>query len=163
MLAYLARTLPVIASAIATRDGSLVSSARRRVWPHELDLNLHMNQARYAQVMELSRTDLVLRSGAWQHWRAHGLSPVVAHQTITYRRELTLGQGYVLTSRCVGANGRLAAFETHILVNQRVHAVGEVGLLFVGPDGVLDRASLDPFIAPYTTEPLAVKDWLVHA
>ena len=40
-------------------DGSLVSRISRRVWPTEIDTNLHMNQAVYAEVLELGRIDFV--------------------------------------------------------------------------------------------------------
>ncbi|TNE85080.1 MAG: acyl-CoA thioesterase [Deltaproteobacteria bacterium] len=162
MLAYLARTLPIVVHAQFRQDGSLISRIERRVLPHELDLNLHMNQARYAQVMELSRTDWVLRSGAWDAWRADGVKPVVASQKITYRRELKLGQRYTLESRCLGLDGRLLRFETHVLVGDRVHAMGEVSLIFIGPDGVLDADALSPLVEPYLAEPLEVVDWRVR-
>ncbi|WP_375731226.1 thioesterase family protein, partial [Azospirillum sp. B506] len=39
------------------------STLRFRVWPTDLDLNLHMTNARYFSVMDLGRTDLAIRVG----------------------------------------------------------------------------------------------------
>ena len=34
-----------------------------RVWPGDLDLNVHMNNGRYLTVMDLGRLDLMARTG----------------------------------------------------------------------------------------------------
>lgn len=44
-----------------------------RVLPTDLDVNLHMNNARYLSVMDLGRLDLLVRAGlfatlVWRHW-----------------------------------------------------------------------------------------------
>ena len=43
-----------------------VSVLRQRVWLDELDINVHMNNAKYLAVMDLGRTDWIVRSGAWR-------------------------------------------------------------------------------------------------
>ena len=45
-----------------------VSRLTFRVWPHDLDTSLHMNNGRYWTLMDLGRTDIMIRSGLW---RAH--------------------------------------------------------------------------------------------
>lgn len=161
MLRYLARTLSTAARARIFRDGRLISRTTRRVGLHQIDLNLHMNQAVYAEEMELSRTDWAIRSGAWKRWMAAGVKPVVAEQRIVYRRELEPLQRYTLDSRAVRLDGKLLRFETHLLVGERVHAKGEVALIFVGPGGVVREGALRPLVTPYLAEPLAVEDWRV--
>lgn len=162
MLSYLRRTLPVVARAFANRDGALVSRLDRRVRLRELDINRHMNQAVYAQVMELSRTDWVIRSGALKQWRAHGTNPVVASQHIVYRRELSLGQRYVLDSRAIGFDGRLLRVQTNVLVGDRVHARNDAELIFLGRDGVLGEEAVREACEGLTVDALAVDDWRVR-
>ncbi|MEZ4241221.1 MAG: thioesterase family protein [Myxococcota bacterium] len=159
MLAYLARTVPVVARATLRRDGRLTSRIVRRVGPRELDLNLHMNQAAYAQAFELGRTDWVVRSGAWARFRAEGIGAVVAEQRIVYRRELRLGTRYEILSRAVRIDGRLLRFEGHLVVGERVHAKNEAALLFVGPEGVLGAEPVAALCADFVAEPLGVVDW----
>ncbi|HEV2566447.1 MAG TPA: hypothetical protein VGU19_15340 [Microvirga sp.] len=40
-----------------------VSRLTFRVWPHDLDTSLHMNNGRYWTLMDLGRTDMMIRSG----------------------------------------------------------------------------------------------------
>lgn len=161
MLSYLLRTGPVLLA--ARPDGRRVSVIHRRVWPSDLDINWHMNQAVYAQAFELGRADLALRSGVWRAWRQRGLNPVVADQRIVYRRELKLGQRYAVDSRAVGVDGRLVRFQGHLLVGERVHALGEASLLIVGPDGVLGADAVAEVAHELLTAPLRVVDWAVAA
>lgn len=162
MLQYLLRTLPTALRALRRRsDPQYISRLRRRVGVHEIDLNLHMNQAAYAQVMELGRTDWALASGAWASWRGQRILPVVAEQTLVYRRELGPLAAYQLDTRAVGQEGRLMVFETTLTVGDTVHARGTAKLIFSGPGGVMGEAEVRPLVAPYVVDRLAVRDWRV--
>lgn len=161
MLAYLARSIPVAVRARLGRDGRLVSRIARRVRLSEIDLNGHMNQAAYAQVLELGRMDWVIRSGAWAALRGERINPVVAEQRILYRRELGPGQRYTIDTRAVALEGRLLAFESYLLVDARVHTKAQAKLIFVGADGVLPASTVERHCARFLTAPLAVEDWRV--
>lgn len=161
MLGYLSRTLPVILGALARRAEPRVSTLYRRVHPGQLDLNGHMNQACYAQVMELGRTDWLLGNGAWSMWRAAQIHPVVGEQRIIYRRELRLGQRFGVDSRVVDVEGRLMMFENVLFRGDVVHAVGTVGLLFIGPDGVLGRDAVERLAEPWRCDPVKLDQWRI--
>lgn len=161
MLSYLIRTLPLMARAFAGRDGSLVSRVERRVRLHELDVNLHMNQAVYAQVMELGRADWIVRSFALRRWREQNVKPVVASQRIVYRRELARGTRYTLDTRALGMTGRLLRMQTTIVVGAQVHARNDTEVIFIGPQGVLDAPAADALCEGLFVDPLAVDDWKV--
>ena len=161
MISYLARVIPAYMRARLSGDGARVSRLNQRVWPTQIDINLHMNQSVYPQVLESGRLDLVVRNGALAAWRATGTNVVLAHQHITYRRELRLGMPYVLDTRPVGVDGRILLVDGHFLVGDRVHAMAQVGLLSVGPDGVLSAEEVEAMAAPYLVEPLRVDSWRV--
>src|SRR5690606_25630357 len=82
------------------------SRASFRVNPADLDVQRHMNNGRYLSIMDLGRMDLMLRSGFWKKVTDAGWYPVVAGQTITYRRSLTLGQRFDLATRVIGHDER---------------------------------------------------------
>ena len=82
------------------------SHASFRVNPADLDVQRHMNNGRYLSIMDLGRMDLMLRSGFWKRITDAGWYPVVAGQTITYRRSLTLGQRFELATRVIGYDER---------------------------------------------------------
>ena len=165
MIAYVTRTLPVAVRALIgarSPGGSpAISVLKRRVRPHQIDFNLHMNQAAYAAVMELGRTDWVLRFGGWRRWRAQQITPVVAEQRIVYRRELKPFAAYVLDTRATGVDGRLLTFSHHLLVGDQVRARGEAKLIFVGPDGVIDPERVPALCEDLLADPLSVEGWRV--
>ncbi len=72
----------------------------------DLDVQRHMNNGRYLTLMDLGRMDLMLRSGFWRRLTGQGWYPVVAGQTITYRRSLQLGERFDLASRVMGNDDR---------------------------------------------------------
>lgn len=159
MIRYIWRTLPVVARALVAREPGLISRLERRVGLGDLDTNGHMNQAVYAQVMELGRADLLIRSGALKALRRSGLKAAVASQRIVYRRELKRGTRYLVDSRCVGMNGRLLVMQSHLIVGDRVHARADVEVIFFGPGGVLDADTAAERCVALFVEPLRVDDW----
>lgn len=70
-----------------------------RVWFHDLDTSLHLNNGRYWTLMDLGRTDLVLRSGLWRAILRHRWVSVVNAGTIRFRREMRLFRTFDLETR----------------------------------------------------------------
>ncbi|MGO4403063.1 thioesterase family protein [Bosea sp. RAF48] len=70
-----------------------------RVWFHDLDTSLHMNNGRYWALMDLGRLDLMLRSGLWRAVLRHRWLPVVNAGTIRFRREMRLFRPFRLETR----------------------------------------------------------------
>lgn len=96
------------------------SVVRFRVWPGDLDLNMHMNNGRYLTIMDLGRIDLMARHGTLREARRRRWQPVVAAQTIVYRRALRPFQRYSLHSRVVCWDDRF------IYLEQRFQAGGKL-------------------------------------
>ena len=70
-----------------------------RVWPGDLDVNLHMNNGRYLTLMDLGRTDMTGRIGLLRLMVKNKWRPVVAAQTIQFRRALQPFQRFELRTR----------------------------------------------------------------
>lgn len=70
-----------------------------RVWPHDLDPSLHMNNARYLALLDLGRLDLMLASGLGRSVLRHRWTPIAGKIAIRFRRELALFQGFRLETR----------------------------------------------------------------
>lgn len=161
MLGYLLRTVGVAARARFVGPRTLSSRFHGRVRLSEIDLNLHMNQAVYAQVFELGRADWVVRSGLWTRVRGQRINPVVAQQNLVYRRELKPLQRYVIDTRATAIEGRLLLVESHLIVGDKVHAKNVVKLIFVGPEGVLAPEEMPPLVDDFLCAALQVSDWTV--
>jgi acyl-CoA thioesterase FadM len=111
-----------------------VSELPFRVMPHDLDTSLHMNNGRYWTLMDLGRTDLLLRMGLWRAVLKNGWTPVVNAGKIRFRRELRLWRAFELKTRIVCWSDAWAVME-HRLVSRRdtgEELVNAVALVRVG-------------------------------
>src|SRR5919107_2916800 len=68
---------------------SQASNLCYRVWPHDLDISMHVNNSRYWALMDLGRLDIIIRSGLWRAVVRNRWAPIVNAATIRFRRELT--------------------------------------------------------------------------
>ena len=90
----------VIAALLRPRLDMLdTSELTLRVWPNDLDLNLHMNNGRYFTVMDLGRIDLMIRTGVARWMWRRKWTPVVASETMRFPRALKPFQRYRLKTR----------------------------------------------------------------
>jgi acyl-CoA thioesterase FadM len=92
-----------------------------RVWPHDLDVSMHVNNSRYWALMDLGRIDLIIRSGLWRAVVRHRWAPIVNAATIRFRRELTLFRRFRVETRIV------AWTQTFVVMEHRVLTAGRAG------------------------------------
>jgi acyl-CoA thioesterase FadM len=105
-----------------------------RVMPHDLDTSLHMNNGRYWTLMDLGRTDLMLRMGLWRAVLKNGWTPIVSAGKIRFRRELRLWRAFTLKSRILCWAETWAVIEHRIVSRRdgREEVVNAVALVRVG-------------------------------
>lgn len=91
--------------------------ARRRflVWPPDLDVLLHVNNGVYLSMLDVARVDLMLRSGVARVLLKHGIYPVVAAQTIRFRRSLQLFQAFEVETTVLGWDEKAIIIQHHFL------------------------------------------------
>jgi YbgC/YbaW family acyl-CoA thioester hydrolase len=99
-----------------------VLRVHRRVWPGDLDELRHVNNGVYLSMLDLARYELLTRSGVWGRMRREGLYPVVAAQTIAYRKSLRLGQRFAIETRILGYDARAVYLEQRFVVHGEVYA-----------------------------------------
>lgn len=91
---------------------------RRRVGVFDLDLNLHMNHARYLRVVEQTVLDGMQRSGflgTMVHLKA---VPMIGGALMSYRREMRLWESYTVRLNHLGADARWHVFRIVFLNRQ---------------------------------------------
>jgi len=108
-----------------------------RVWPHDLDTSLHMNNGRYWSLMDLGRTDLMLRTGLWRAVLRHGWVPVVNAGTIRFRRELRLFRPIRIETKILCWN------ESWLVMRHRVLSRGRDGAEIVAAHALVRAALYD--------------------
>ena len=106
-----------------------------RVLPSDLDALAHMNNGRYLSIMDLGRVDLITRCGLARGLRERRWYPVVAAQTIRFRRSLTLWQRFVVESRVLGWDDKAFLLEQRFVRGGDVVASAVVRARFLGRGG----------------------------
>ncbi|ANJ25537.1 acyl-CoA thioesterase [Agromyces aureus] len=79
--------------------------------PTDLDINRHMNNGVYFSIMDVARFDMLVRNGVWKTMRDKDWYPVVASETITFRKSLQLWQRFTIESRITGYDDRAVYLE----------------------------------------------------
>ncbi len=105
------------------------------VLPNDLDIYLHMNNGRYQTLMDLGRMDWILRTGLGKTAEKNEWKPLVASVKMTYRKALTVFQGFELHTRIIFWNDKWFFLEQIFERNGTVVAWGLVKGLFRGPQG----------------------------
>jgi len=132
------------------------------VSPGDLDVNVHMNNARYLAVMDLGRADLLLRTGLWTTLRQLKLAPVLGATMVRYRRSLKPFQRFCLRSRLVAWDEKWFYIE-HIIQRDGVTACSAVvKATFVGQGGTAPPAFITKAVGyqpPSPDLPAWVQAW----
>lgn len=107
------RLIKVVVAAILGRPIETMgeSDVTLRVWPNDLDGNLHMNNGRYLTLMDLGRFDLMIRTGLLRTMVGERWMPVLAGAAIRYRRSLDPFQRFRLRTRVLGWDARNVIME----------------------------------------------------
>lgn len=108
-----------------------------RVWPHDLDTSLHMNNGRYWSLMDLGRTDLMLRTGLWRAVLRHRWVPVVNAGAIRFRRELRSFRAFRIETQI------LCWTENWLVMRHRVVSRGRDGADIVAAHALVRAALYD--------------------
>lgn len=102
------------------------------VLPNDLDTNLHMNNGRYLTIMDLGRTDALLRSGLVKKVISEKWMPVIAGVSMIFRRSLAPFERYRLETRLIGWDDKWIYMEqTFVRKNGDVAARGFVKATFL--------------------------------
>jgi acyl-CoA thioesterase FadM len=137
-----------------------------RVWPNDLDLNMHANSGRYVSFMDVGRIDLLARMRILRKVLKRGWRPLVGGTMITYRKSLLPFEKFVVESRILCWDQKWFYFE-HIIVNSHsdLAAIANVRGLLRGPDGnvppqsLIDLAGRSGLASPPIPE--FIKQWSV--
>lgn len=111
-----------------------------RVWVHDLDAVGHMNNGRYLTLMDLGRTDLMLRTGLYRAALRHKWTPIANAIAIRYRREMRLFQKFQLNSRLLYWDDTRVVMEQVFIFDGGRHD-GQIAARALFKGGLYDRAS----------------------
>jgi hypothetical protein len=105
----------------------------------------------------------LIRTGFWAALRSRGWYPVVAGQTITYRRSLKLGQRFDLYTRMIGFDDRWGYVEQTFCVGTTIHAQAVVRTrILKRSGGSVDHDELEAMVGGFPASlvvPDPVRQW----
>jgi acyl-CoA thioesterase FadM len=133
-----------------------------RVLPNDLDVLRHVNNGVYFSLMDLGRLDLLVRSGVWATFQRLGYYPVVASETVTFRRSLQPWQRYELQTRIVGYDERAVYIEHRFVVDGEVYATAHVRGRFLKRTGGTVTMTELAAAAGVDTSAFPVPHWLAE-
>ena len=135
------------------------SVVRFRVWPNDIDVNLHLNNGRYLTIMDLGRFDLVGRNGMFEVALANRWTPLVGTAILHYFRPIQPFASYDLRTRLVCWDDKWFWVNHRFELEGQLMATGAIRGLFRGRDGnVPPRRLLEMSGLPVDSPP--PPDWV---
>ncbi|KAL9971846.1 hypothetical protein ACROYT_G018058 [Oculina patagonica] len=120
-----------------------VSETTFIVLPSDMDLNLHMNNARYLRECDFGRINFWITSGMMRVLRKSNCGVTIAASTVRYRRSLELFQKVILKTRV------LAWDETAFYLEQRFTTEdGFVYAIVLTKNTVIQANKKERFVSP---------------
>lgn len=106
-----------------------------RVWPLDMDINLHMNNARYLSMMDLGRINHMSSCGLMRIILKRKWMPVVGKIDIRYVKPIDAFEKYTLTTEIIGQDEKYFDMKQTFTKGEHVAAVANVKGLFLTRKG----------------------------
>jgi|SRR6478609_2583619 len=134
-----------------------------RVWPTDLDVLLHVNNGVYLSLLDVARVDLLLRSGLGSKLWRKGWYPVVAAETIRFRRSLQLFQAFEVETAVIGWDDKAFLIQHRFLRGEELVAEAVVRSRFLRRSGgtlsAQEILELTERTQPSPPLPRWIEDW----
>jgi acyl-CoA thioesterase FadM len=134
-----------------------------RVWPNDLDLNMHVNGGRYLSLMDIGRVEILARTRMLRPVIKRGWRPMVGATFIRYRKSLLPFERFTVRSHILCWDEKWLYFEHSIERRGEVVCHAYVRGLMRGregnvkPDELLALAGKEEMQSPPMPE--AIEKW----
>lgn len=163
-MSFFLRLIKIAIIALFTQRRRLLDTSviHLRVWPNDLDLNVHMNNGRYLSLMDLGRVDVMFHSGAFRLWFKQGWQPLVAWSCCRHFKPLNLFQGFEIRTRILGWDEKWIYFEQRFTRGGQLHALAAVKALMAGNRRLISTEELFDATGHAQRQSPPLPDW-VHS
>ena len=103
-----------------------------RVWPNDLDFNLHVNNGRYLALADIGRMHWFVRTGVLGVARQQKAFPVVGDAIAKFRHDLKVFQKFEIHTRLIGWDRKWGFIEHRFVRSDRVIGVVAIRGVFKG-------------------------------
>ena len=139
-----------------------VARTRFRVQPTDLDILKHMNNGVYLSIADIGRFDLLQRNGVWAIFKRRGWYPVVASETISFRKSLELWQPFVVESRILGFDEKAVYVFFNDTATTEIYTQAFIrGRFLKRTGGVVTIDELLEAVGPSPTD-VTIPQWLIE-
>ena len=142
------------------------STVNFRVFPHDLDYNLHMTNSRYHSMTDLARVDRLIRSGMNKFMVKNKYGTVLGSSYIRFRRSLSAFQKVTVRTRFLGYDEKWFYIEHYFESKGALVASSIVKAIFtkngrsVPALDLLKEFAHDTDFSEYKKLPPYVHDWI---
>jgi acyl-CoA thioesterase FadM len=126
---------------------------RLRVWPNDLDFNLHVNNGRYLALADIGRMHWFARTGLLAIARSRKAYPVVGDAIAKFRRDLKAFESFEIYTRLIGWDSKWGFIEHRFVRAGRVIGAVAIRGVFKGPAGSIEPGELLQHLAHTGTSP----------
>lgn len=102
-----------------------------RVWPFDLDANMHMNNGRYLSIMDLGRLDFMVRVGMIKTVLREKWMPVLSAATIRYRLPLMPFQKFSMQTKVIWWDEKWFFMEQRFIITNGKKAGAVAAIAFI--------------------------------
>lgn len=139
-----------------------VARSTFRVLPTDLDVYRHMNNGVYLSVLDIARFAMLRRNGNWAVFASHSWYPVIASETITFRKSLQLWQRFVVESRIIGFDDKAVLLQQRFVVDGDIYAEAFIRARFLKRGGGVVPIGEVVEVAGGASDRMVVPEWLVR-
>ncbi len=132
-----------------------------RALPTDLDINMHMTNARYLSMMDLGRIELIIQAGMFKALIKRHWLPVVAVANLKFIKQINPFQRFNLITRLVGWDEKWLFIEQRFEVDGQLVALGVIKGLFRSRNGNVPTADLIK-LAGYEGEAMELPEEYAH-
>ncbi len=125
----------------------------------DLDLNFHMNNARYFALMDIARLDFLQRTGLIKTIKSNKWYPVVADETISFGKSLDLFDKVNIVTKIEGWDDKFIYLEQTFERNEETVAGGIVKSCIMSKQGPVPTQKIMSEIG-FDQKKLELSNWI---
>jgi len=116
---------------------NLKNSIQVRMYPNDLDVNMHVNNGRYLTLCDLTRVDFFVRSGIAALMLKHKWNPIIAEHTMTYLRPIKVFSKIEIRMEITHFDEKFFYCSHHFYKGDKLMAHGTSKALVISKNGSL--------------------------
>lgn len=106
-----------------------------RVWPNDLDFNLHVNNGRVLTMLDLGRFKLLHDTQLLKPTLKRRWLPVLGSAKVHFLKPLTLWKKLDIHTKVIYWDEKWVYLEQNIYIKERLHVTAMLKAAFLGPEG----------------------------